>query len=317
MQALVINKGIHFDGKYPQPLPKPGEAVIKTLLGGICATDIELLKGYADFNGVAGHEFVGIVEQADNPALIGKRVVGEINTPCNSCPTCNRGDGNHCPNRLALGIRMQNGVFAERFTLSQANLHLVPDSLSDRQALFTEPLAAALEILSQIHIGPKDSVAILGDGKLGLLIAQVLALTGCDLLLIGRHPERLKLLTRQTVKACSTDQLPKGYSAKIVVECTGNSRGFAQARKLVQPRGCLVLKSSYSENCLVDLSSMVVDEITLIGSRCGPFAAALRLLESGLIETEPLIEAEFSLNQGVEAFETAQQKGTMKVLLRC
>jgi alcohol dehydrogenase len=317
MQALVINKGIHFDGRYPQPIAKPGEAVIKTVLGGICATDVELLNGYAGFHGVVGHEFVGIVEQADNPDLIGKRVVGEINSPCNSCPTCNRGDGNHCPKRLALGIRKQDGVFADRFTLSQANLHLVPESITDRQALFTEPLAAALEILSQIHIGPGDSVAILGDGKLGLLIAQVLALTGCDLLLIGRHQERLNLLTKNTVKGCGTEQLPEGYSAKIVVECTGNSSGFAQARKLVQPRGYLVLKSSYSEDCLVDLSSLVVDEITLIGSRCGPFAAALRLLEAGLIETEPLIEAEFPLNRGVEAFGVAQQKGKMKVLLRC
>ena len=316
MYALVIEDGVRLEKDYPPPLLKPGEALIRTSLAGICATDLEILQGYAGFQGIPGHEFVGIVERADDIALVGQRVVGEINGPCRSCPTCQRGDGNHCPHRFALGIRYKDGVFAENFTLPQVNLHRVPKGLSDRQAVFTEPLAAALEILQQRSIGPNDTVAVLGDGRLALLIAQVLALTGCDLTVIGRHPAKWAVLENRSIRVYTEDQLPRGYSAKIVVEATGRKEGFAHARELVRPRGTLVIKSTFKEPVLVDLSALVVDEITLIGSRCGPFQAALRLLASGLIEVEPLIEAEFALENGVEAFAMAREKGRMKVLLR-
>jgi alcohol dehydrogenase len=316
MHALVIEEGIHFAEEYQKPTRNPGEALIKTSLAGICATDLELLKGYADFHGIPGHEFVGVVEQADDPTMIGQRVVGEINCPCKSCPTCRRGDKNHCPQRSALGIRHKNGVFADYFTLPQANLHPVPANINDRQAVFTEPLAAALEIIQQLPIKADDSVAVLGDGRLGTLIAQVLALTGCDLTVIGRHPEQWGLLEKKAIRVCLAQQLPKGFSAKIVVECTGRSTGFDQARQLVQPRGYLVLKSTYNSRVPVDLSALVVDEITLIGSRCGPFPEALRLLSQGLVEVEAMIEAEFPLQKGREAFAMAQQKGGRKILIK-
>jgi alcohol dehydrogenase len=316
MQALVIDDGIYFDNEYARPEVKPGEVLIKTTLAGICATDLELIQGYANFNGVPGHEFVGVVVESDNPGLIGQRVVGEINCPCNSCPTCHRGDTNHCPNRSALGIRHKSGVFAEYFTLPQANLHIVPAGISDKQAVFTEPLAAALEILDQVHIAPGDSVVVLGDGRLGILIAQVLALTGCNLVVVGRHPSKWGLLLKKSIKVCLADDLPVGYLAKVVVECSGSSGGFAQARKLVRPRGCLVLKSTFNSESLVDLSSFVVDEISIIGSRCGPFGAALRLLASGLVEVEEMIGGEFSLEKGVDGFKKAKEKGIVKILLR-
>ncbi|MBF0196056.1 MAG: alcohol dehydrogenase catalytic domain-containing protein [Magnetococcales bacterium] len=316
MQALVIDDGIYFDGGYAKPEIKPGEALIKTTLAGICATDLGLLQGYASFSGVPGHEFVGIVVEADNKKIIGQRVVGEINCPCNSCAVCHRGDYNHCPNREALGIRHKNGVFAQYFTLPQANLHIVPSSISDKQAVFTEPLAAALEIIEQIHIAPKDPVLVLGDGRLGILIAQVLALTGCDLVVVGRHPSKWGLLLNKSIKVCLAEDLEEGYSAKVVVDCSGSSQGFNQARKLVRARGSLVLKSTFNSDSLVDLSSLVVDEISVIGSRCGPFGAALRLLASGLVEVEDMICGEFPLEKGVEAMKKAKEKGVLKVLLR-
>ncbi|MBF0382113.1 MAG: alcohol dehydrogenase catalytic domain-containing protein [Magnetococcales bacterium] len=316
MQALVIDNGVHFEQNHKKPVIKPGEALIKTSLAGICATDLELLQGYAGFTGIPGHEFVGVVEDADNKALIGKRVVGEINCPCNNCATCKRGDHNHCPNRLALGIRNKNGVFADYFTLPQSNLHIVPDSITDQQAVFTEPLAAALEILEQVHIGPADPVLVLGDGRLGILIAQVLALTGCDLVVVGRHPSKWNILNKKSIKTCLAKDLPEGYQAKVVVECSGSSNGFSQARDLVRPKGYLVLKSTFKSKTEVDLSSLVVDEINITGSRCGPFSPALRLLQAGLIEVEEMISGEHPLNRGVEAFKKAQEKGVLKILLR-
>ena len=316
MQALVLGNGIGFDAEYETPRPGPGEALIKTSLAGICATDLELVKGYAGFSGIPGHEFVGVVVQAHDSSRIGQRVVGDINCPCGSCPTCKRGDGNHCPDRTALGIRGKDGAFADYFTLPVANLRPVPKSLDDRAAVFAEPLAAALEITRQVHIKPDDEVAVLGDGRLGLLAVQALALTGCELTLIGRHPEKWALLKEKPIRACRAEELPEGFTARVVVDCTGNESGFSQARKLVRPRGFLVMKSTFAGQTRITPSSLVVDEITMIGSRCGPLTAALRLLASGLIEVEPLIEAEFALEKGEEAFKLAAKKGSLKVLLR-
>lgn len=316
MQALVLDGDIIFEQNQPIPTRNPGEVLIKTTLAGICATDLALLKDYADFRGIPGHEFVGIVAEADEKALIGQRVVGEINCPCRSCPTCLQGDGNHCPQRTTLGIRNKNGVFADFFTLPRQNLHPVPDSISDQQAVFTEPLAAALEICQQIHIKPNDTVAIIGDGRLGILIAQVLALTGCDLTLIGHHPTKWRILQKKSIKTITKERLTKTYRANVVIECSGNPQAIQQARQLLAPRGHLVLKSTYNSLANLDLSSLVVDEITLTGSRCGPFRPALRLLQQGLIDVEQLIETQLPLHKGLEALQLAQTKGVMKVLLQ-
>lgn len=300
---------------YVEPEPLPGEALIRTTLAGICNTDLEIVRGYAGFQGVLGHEFVGIVDRAGDPALVGQRVVGEINAACGVCPTCRAGRPTHCPNRTALGIRGRDGVLADSFCLPAHNLYPVPDTISDAEAVFTEPLAAACEILEQIHVHPTDRAVVLGDGKLGLLVAQVLALTGCELTAIGHHREKLALLAARGIHTQIGDEGLVGR-ADLVVECTGQAEGFDTARRIVRPRGTLVLKSTYHGLVRVDLSRLVVDEVHVVGSRCGPFGAALRLLAQHLVEVTSLIEAEYPLDQAVTAFEHAGQRGALKVLVR-
>ena len=300
---------------YAHPQPPPGEVCIRTTLAGICNTDLEILNGYADFQGVLGHEFVGLVAQAEDPALLGRRVVGEINVSCGQCPTCRAGRPTHCPQRTALGIRSRDGVLAEYFCLPARNLHLVPDGIPDEAAVFTEPLAAACEILEQVHVQPTDRVAVLGDGKLGLLVAQVLSLVGNDLTVIGRHPEKLAILAARGIPTRLEDAGPPG-SVDLVVECTGQSGGFQVAQRLVRPRGTLVLKSTYHGLVQADLSQLVVDEIHVVGSRCGPFPTALRLLAQNLVDVTSLIAAIYRLDEAVAAFEHARQPGTLKVLVR-
>jgi threonine dehydrogenase-like Zn-dependent dehydrogenase len=301
------------DFRDPQPLPD--EVRIRLTLAGICNTDLEILRGYADFRGVLGHEFVGVVDEAEEPNLVGKRVVGEINVSCGVCATCRAGRPTHCPDRTALGIRGRDGVLAEYFCLPAANLHVVPDKVPDEAAVFVEPLAAACEVLEQIHIHPSDRVAVLGDGKLGLLVAQVLALTGCRLTAIGRHPEKLAILDAKGIPTQVGDKGLDG-SMDVVVECTGHAEGFETARRLVRPRGVLVLKSTYHGLVQADLSRLVVDEVHVIGSRCGPFPAALRLLAQKLVDVTSLIEAEYPLAEALAALEHAGQRGALKVLVR-
>lgn len=312
MYALVYDGALRLADDYPLPRRTPGEALIRTTLAGICNTDVEITRGYMGFRGVLGHEFVGIVEQADNPAWIGQRVVGEINAACRNCPACHRGDESHCPNRTTLGIDRRDGAMAEYFVLPESCLHAVPASISDEAAVFVEPLAAAVEIVEQSHILPSERVAVVGDGKLGAMIVQVLRLTGCDLALVGRHPERWDLYRRQGVRCLHAADLP-AEQYDVVVDCTGQPAGLATARRLVRPRGRLVLKSTFVAPSELNLSMLVVDEVQLIGSRCGPFAPALRLLERGLIETEPLIGGRYPLREGLAAFAAAQ--GRLKVLL--
>jgi threonine dehydrogenase-like Zn-dependent dehydrogenase len=300
---------------YPDPDPPPGEARIRTTLAGICNTDLEIVKGYAAFQGVLGHEFVGVVDRAPNSTLLGRRVVGEINASCGVCETCRAGRETHCPNRTALGIRQRDGALAETFCLPVRNLHPVPEQMPDHVAVFAEPLAAACEILDQVHVRPTDRVAVLGDGKLGLLIAQVLALTGCDLTVVGRHEAKLSILgARGIVTQIGEQGLAR--SLDLVVECTGRAEGYQAARRLVRPRGTLVLKTTYHGSTEVDLSGLVVDEVRVVGSRCGPFSAALRLLGQSLVDVTSLIEAEYSLDDGVAAFQHASRPGALKVLLR-
>jgi threonine dehydrogenase-like Zn-dependent dehydrogenase len=269
---------------------------------------------------VPGHEFVGIVERADSaPEWVGQRVVGEINAACGQCETCRANRPTHCPNRTTLGIAGRDGALAELLCLPVVNLHRVPDSVPDEAAVFTEPLAAACEITEAIHIHPTDRVAVLGDGKLGLLCAKVLQLTGCDLLVIGHHQESLGILARRGVRVAADLAKVLGPSQRpvfdVVVEATGTPDGFATARQLVRPRGTIVLKSTYHGAVEANLTTVVVDEVTLAGSRCGPFEPALRLLERELVQVTPLVQARYPLADGLAAFERAGRRGTLKVLI--
>ena len=321
MRALVIDNGLRFEADRPIPEAPAGEALVRVLKAGICNTDLELVKGYLAFKGVPGHEFVGVVERVHRPAtaagprsLIGRRVAGEINAACGVCETCRAGRPTHCPNRTTLGIARRDGAFADYLRLPVENLHLLPDAVTDDQAVFVEPLAAACEITQQLHVRPTDRVVVIGDGKLGLLCAQVLQLTGCHLEALGRHADKLAILARRGIHvATSPGDVDRG--ADIVVEATGTPAGFATARELVRPRGTIVLKSTYHGDLTVNLAQAVVDEVTLAGSRCGPFDPAIRLLEQRLVEVEPLIQARYSLDDGLAAFERAAMKGTLKVLV--
>lgn len=315
MRALLLDGDLRLVEDYPAPEPAPGEALIRMGVAGICNTDLELVKGYMQFRGVPGHEFVGVVEEAPGAqAWEGRRVVGEINAACGTCPTCQAGRSTHCPLRTTLGIAGRDGAFAKYLALPIRNLHVVPDTLADEVAVFTEPLAAACEILQQVRVRPTDRAVVLGDGKLGILCAQVLALTGCDLTVIGHHRENLNILAQRSISTAMEDEIDND-SFDLVVEATGQPAGYATARRLARPRATIVLKSTYHGSLGADLTMAVVDEITLTGSRCGPFAPALRLLEQGLIDVVPLIQARYPLTEALAAFKHAARPGTLKVLI--
>jgi alcohol dehydrogenase len=325
MYALLFDGQLRLTNDYPKPAMLPGEALIRPHLVGICNTDIEITRGYKGFHGVLGHEFVGTVIDCADHAWVGRRVVGEINAACGNCPTCRRGDTSHCPHRTTLGINNRDGVMAELFSLPVACLHEVPAQIPDTAAVFVEPLAAAVEILEQSHLRPTDRVAVLGDGKLGLLCAQVLRLPGCAVTMVGRHSQRWQVLREQGITTVEADTLPqkdkesRAYATAsadqfdVVVDCTGNPSGLAAARRMVRPRGRLILKSTFAADAALDMSALVVDEIQLIGSRCGPFAPALRLLERNLIAVEPLIVGHYPLREAAAAFHAAV--GQLKILL--
>ena len=301
MKGLWLeNNQLQLRTDIPLPEPPAGEALVRVLQAGICNTDLELIKGYYPYTGVIGHEFVGVVEQGPKQ-LINQRVVGEINAACGNCRFCDRGQPRHCENRTVLGIVNRHGAFAEYLSLPIKNLHLVPENVSTAAATFTEPIAAALEIQQQIQICKNDRVLVVGDGKLGQLIAQTLALTGCELLVIGRHQEKLVNLAARGIKTGLANSVTDKYF-DISIDCTGNPEGFNIARRALRPRGTLILKSTYAGNLSLDASSLVVDEITLIGSRCGLFAPALELLATGKVEVQSLIHAYYPLSQGLEAF---------------
>ena len=270
---------------------KPDAPIVRVLFAGICNTDIELTRGYYPFRGVPGHEFVG--------ELNGKRVVGEINAVCHTCEACVSGRRTHCENRTVLGIKGRNGAFAEYLTLPVENLHVIPDAIETEEAVFIEPLAAALEIQEQIAISPDDRVLVIGHGKLGRLIARTLAQTGCNLTVAAR------------------DAVVPEKRFDVVVECSGNPAGFEIARRAVRPRGTIVMKSTYAGDLTVKASSLVVDEITLIGSRCGPFDKAIDLLAARKVDVRDLIDAVYPLGDALAAFDHAQRKGALKVLIRC
>lgn len=347
MRALVY-EGVNFafESNYPQPTQARGEALIRVVLAGICNTDLEILRGYMGFHGVLGHEFVGIVEEVyseekQDRALIGKRVVGEINAACHrpDCAYCQMGVFTHCPNRTTLGIDRRDGVFADYTRLPIENVHLVPDNVSDEEAVFTEPLAANFEILEQVHLRPTTRVIILGDGKMGQLAAQVLTLTGCDLTMVGKHPQKLALAAQRgiatyqvkdveqagTPGVSGTSTSASANEAKsiiterridVVVECTGSAQGLALAMAMVKPRGTIVLKSTVADRSTLSLAPLVIDEIRVQGSRCGPFAPALRALSNKLVNVKPLISATYSLDEVQKAFKHAAESGVLKVLVK-
>lgn len=299
----------------PRPDPPPGEALVRVAAAGVCNTDLELVRGYYPFAGIPGHEFAGSVESAPGAEeWEGRRVVGEINASCGRCAACAAGRRTHCERRTVLGIVNRHGAFAEYLTLPVENLHEVPAGLRDHEAVFTEPLAAALEVQEQVNVGPGDRVVVVGDGKLGNLVAQTLALTGCALTVVGRHPAKLALLAERGIATGGADAIRAG-EADIAVECTGNREGFEFARTAVRPRGTIVLKSTYAGRTSLDISRIVVDEVTLVGSRCGPFAPALRLLAERRVDVAPLVQARFPLAHAVAAFEEAARPGVLKVLV--
>ncbi len=299
-----------------RPVPDPQEALVKVRLAGICGTDLELVRGYYPYKGVIGHEFVGeVVAAPDAPGLRGLRVVGEINAACGACAACLDGRRSHCENRTVLGISGRNGAFAEYLVLPVENLHPVPDGLPDEAAVFAEPVAAALEILAQVQVTPMDRVLLVGAGRLGMLIAQVLARTGCTLDVLIRRTVQADLLAAHGIHTLQHEEVAEG-SYDLAVEATGSPVGFEIARGAVRPRGTIILKSTYAGQLQVDFSSIVVDEVTLIGSRCGPFQPALEMLEARHVDPLGLIQSEFRLDEALEGFELAKKPGVMKVLLR-
>jgi len=310
-QALRLREDI------PLPVPPSDEALVRVHLAGICNTDLELVRGYYPFEGVPGHEFVGsVVEAASAPEWVGRRVAGEINAACGSCVSCRAGRPTHCEKRTVLGIVARDGAFATHLRLPIRNLHAVPDSLADEAAVFVEPTAAALEIQQQVSVSPADRVVVIGAGKLGHLVAQTLAVTGCSLLVAGRSPRPLALLAARGIATATVSAL-EPRAADLVVECTGHPDGLELARRAVRPRGTIVLKSTYHGKAEVDLARFVVDEITLVGSRCGPFPPALALLASGRVDPRPLVEARYPLAEAVRAFDHAGRAGALKVLVDC
>lgn len=298
------------------PARQPGFARIRLRLGGICNTDLELQRGYYGFSGRPGHEFVGEVIEADSPEWLGRRVVGEINLACRDCAWCTRGLGRHCPRRTVLGIVKHPGAFAEELTLPEENLLAVPARMPDERAVFTEPVAAACEILEQLKIPRGDEAAVLGDGKLGLLISQTLAASGIKVRQFGRHRDKLRIAEKAGVEVeVARKSLPRA-AFRWVVDATGSAAGLAQAIAMTMPRGTVVCKSTVAARVEIDMAPVIVNEISLVGSRCGRFAPALKLLSSGRIHTDEMIAAEYPLSRGVEAFEHAARRGTLKVLLR-
>ena len=300
----------------PSPEPGPGEALLRVRLAGICATDLELLRGYLGFVGVPGHELVGeVLEAPAAPEWVGARVVGEINAACGSCPTCLAGRPRHCPRRTVLGLLGRSGAFAERVVLPLANLHRVPSRVADAAAVFTEPLAAALEVSEQVHLRPDQRVLVIGAGRLGQLLARTLALGGGELAVVARHPRHRTLLARLGVRCLGEDEITAG-SQDVVVEASGSPAGLVAALRAVRPGGTLVLKSTFSDSVLLDAAALVVNEVTLVGSRCGPFAPALRLLEGGHLDPTDLIDGWLPLDQAETGLAASARPGALKWLLQ-
>jgi len=330
MKALRYENGSVSVTDVPKPVAD-GEALVRVTLSGICNTDLEIARGYAGFAGTIGHEFVGVIEEVSggveaslpaghqHPAGLtpGIRVVGEINAGCGACDLCRAGDPRHCANRTVLGILGRDGAHAEFLKLPLINLLPVPDEVSDERAVFTEPLAAACGILERVSISEDSRVAVIGDGKLGLLCAQVIDTTGAKVTLIGKHENKLRIAARRGIEAITMNEALKRTSQfDVAVEASGSASGFALAQQLLHPRGILVLKSTFHGKTEIDAAPLVVNEISVVGSRCGRFAPALELLKSGAVDVESLIDGQFPLGAGVQAMNEAGKAGVLKILLR-
>lgn len=318
MKAVVFDNELKLVTDYEKPTPKKGEALIKVTLAGICNTDYEITKGYMGYKGILGHEFVGVVEEIndEDKSLLNKRVVGEINCGCGDCEWCHKGLARHCPNRQTLGIWQKDGCFAEYLAMPLNTLLEVPENVTDEQAVFVEPLAAGLEIVEQLHIQPIQKVVILGDGKLGLTTSLALTAHNLDVLLVGKHQNKLDIAKKQGVETKLLEDLAIKKEYDFVVEATGSISGFETALNLTKPRGTLVLKSTVAATKEFNLAPIVIDEIRVQGSRCGQFAPALRLLKSGKIDFSPLISGTYPIDKALEAFEKNKEKNTLKVLLK-
>jgi threonine dehydrogenase-like Zn-dependent dehydrogenase len=312
MRAIVLGDDVELATDYPTPNPASGEVLVRVLRAGVCETDLQLIKGYMGFRGVLGHEFVGVAESGP---FAGRRVVGEINCACGTCAMCAAGLGTHCPARTVIGILNHDGAFADLVAVPQRNLHLVPDSLSDDVAVFTEPVAAAFQIPAQLDIRKEDRIVVLGDGRLGNLCAQVLAGFSDHVLVVGKHPEKLALLARRGLRTALLQDVPRERMATIVVDATGSETGLPAAMALVRPRGTIVLKTTVAGTQALAWAPVVIDEISIVGSRCGPFDRALEALQAGRVDVTSLITHRLPLDRGVEALERARTSAVLKVLL--
>lgn len=314
-------KAAYFDGtkillKDDYPIPNLGEALIKVRLAGICGTDLEMIQGYASYTGVLGHEFVGEVVESANKDLIGKRIVGEINAGCGKCQMCTTGLDRHCSQRTVLGIYKRDGAFAQYLSLPEKNLHVIPDSISDEQAVFVEPLAAAFEIEEQLHIEKDSNIAILGDGRLAQLIIRVLRINHTNITCFGRHAKKLQLAEKIGIQTKTVISPHDEHAFDVVIEATGNESGFLDTMKLAKPRGIVILKSTIASKNKLDLTPAIVNEITLVGSRCGPFRPAIQALASGVIHVDDLIDSVYSLDKLSDALDAARSSEKLKVLLK-
>ena len=315
MKATFFDgKQMIFDNNYPDP--KFNETLVQVNLAGICGTDLEILNGYMKYSGILGHEFVGTVVKSNNPNLIGKRVVGEINAGCTKCDFCIRGMERHCPSRTVLGILKRDGAFAEFLSLPEKNLHVIPDSISDEQAVFVEPLAAAFEIKEQVSLKPEWNVAVVGDGRLAQLIIQVIKLTCSNITCFGKHQNKLEGLIQSGIKIKIGIESTDEQLFDLVVEATGSNSGFTDTMKLVKPRGTVVLKSTIASRENLDLTSTIINEITLIGSRCGLFKPAIDALATGVISVDSMVDCTFPLDKFEDAIVHAKKPDTLKVFLK-
>lgn len=320
MKAIVFDNELKLDNNYPKPIPNKGEALIKVTIAGICNTDYEITKGYMGYVGVLGHEFVGIVEDVngDDKSWIGKRVVAEISWGCDdpNCEWCAKKNYRHCPNRHTIGIWKKDGCMAEYITLPTNILFEIPENVTDEQAVFVEPLAAACEITEQLHIEPTAKVLVLGDGKLGLTTALTLNSLNLDVLLVGKHQNKLNIAKNQGVKTELLENFKQEKIYDVVVEATGTASGFETSMSLTKPRGILVLKSTVATGKELNLAPIVIDEITVLGSRCGQFTPALRLLKNNRIDFSPFITSIYSIDNAIEAFEANKSKDSLKILIK-
>ena len=313
MRAIVLDGNrVALDVHRAPAAPLPGEVIVRVLRAGVCETDLQLIRGYMGFTGVIGHEFVGVA--AEGP-YAGRRVVGEINCSCGQCPTCLEGRTTHCPQRTTIGIMNHDGAFADYVAIPQRNLHLVPDSMPTDVAVFVEPVAAACRIPEQVDLNRTDRVVVLGDGRLGNLCAQILAGICDAVLVVGKHPEKLSLVDALGIETTELPRLPDDHSFDVVVDCTGSDTGLPTALRLVRPRGTVVLKTTVAGGQQMPWAPIVIDEVTIVGSRCGPFDRALEALDKEAVSVLPMISKRFDLSRGVEALAAAGDRGVLKVLI--